>query len=258
MKQHTTAFSFSILLVAATLVASPLLAAQHEQHTGARVDPAPQPAAPYLLDTDPVSGEKLGAVASLVIVEHEGRELRFNSEASAKAFRTEPARYLAAVDGAIVRQQLALYALDTCLVSGEKLGGSMGAAIDHVYGNRLIRFCCKGCLPKFEEDPDSYLAKLDAAVVATQLPTYPLKTCVVSGEDLGGSMGDPIDHVMGNRLVRLCCKGCKKDLLKDPLKALHALDEAGSARSDHSDHEHGEGRHAGGGGDDGHDHDGHR
>lgn len=49
---------------------------------------------PYLLDIDPVSGEKLGAVDKLVTIDHEGRELRFASEKNVTAFRAEPAKYL--------------------------------------------------------------------------------------------------------------------------------------------------------------------
>ncbi len=51
------------------------------------------------------------------------------------------------------------YPLDTCLVSGEKLG-EMGEpyVIDHQ--GQQIKFCCKSCLPKFEKEPAKYLAKL--------------------------------------------------------------------------------------------------
>lgn len=59
------------------------------------------------------------------------------------------------------------YPLDTCLVSGEALG-SMGDAYVHVYKeegkpDREVRFCCKGCLKKFNKAPAKYLEKLDAA-----------------------------------------------------------------------------------------------
>ena len=76
---------------------------------------------PYLLDTDPVSGEKLGPPEKLVVVQHEGRELRFANEQNAKALQADPQKYVAAVDAALVRQQMAFYPLQTCVVSGEKL-----------------------------------------------------------------------------------------------------------------------------------------
>jgi len=62
----------------------------------------------------------------------------------------------------------ATYPLDTCVVSGEKLGGEMGAPIDYIYKeagkpDRLVRFCCKMCVPKFKKDPAKYLKLIDDA-----------------------------------------------------------------------------------------------
>ena len=55
--------------------------------------------------------------------------------------------------------------------------------------------------------------------------SYPLKTCVVSGKELGG-MGDPIIVKSNGRTVKLCCKGCVKKFNADPDKYLKILDEA--------------------------------
>ena len=57
------------------------------------------------------------------------------------------------------------YPLDTCVVSGEKLGG-MGEAVKYDHNGREVRFCCKGCIDKFKADPDKYLKKLDEAAKA--------------------------------------------------------------------------------------------
>lgn len=202
---------------------------------------------PYLLGTDAVSGKALGAIDKQVIVQHEGRELRFSGEESAATFRTDPGKYLATIDQLMIEQQLSFYPLDTCVVSGEKLGGEMGEPIDVIHKNRLVRLCCKGCKKALAKDPEVLIAKLDKAVVERQGKTYPLPNCVVSGEELGGAMGEPIDYVVGNRLVRLCCKGCKKKVAKDPLAYLAKLD--GSA-------EHGHGTQSGGHGHGGDHHDG--
>ena len=64
------------------------------------------------------------------------------------------------------------YPLTTCVVSDENLeGGDMGGPVDYFYKeagkpDRLVRFCCKMCVPKFEKDPAKYLAKLDEAAAA--------------------------------------------------------------------------------------------
>lgn len=52
------------------------------------------------------------------------------------------------------------YPLNTCIVSGEKLG-EMGKPIVFVYtnngANQEIKFCCPMCKPKFLKDPDKYM-----------------------------------------------------------------------------------------------------
>ena len=53
------------------------------------------------------------------------------------------------------------YPLDTCIVSGEKLD-AMGEPVVKVYAGREVRFCCPGCVKKFEADKAGYLAKIDA------------------------------------------------------------------------------------------------
>jgi hypothetical protein len=54
------------------------------------------------------------------------------------------------------------YPLNTCLVSGEKLG-QMGAPYVITNGTREIKFCCSGCVKDFNKDSAKYLKKLDAA-----------------------------------------------------------------------------------------------
>ncbi|MBX3743866.1 MAG: hypothetical protein KF833_01025 [Verrucomicrobiae bacterium] len=51
------------------------------------------------------------------------------------------------------------YPLDTCIVAGEKLG-SMGDPIVMVYGQQQIKFCCKGCIDDFKDNPAGLMAKL--------------------------------------------------------------------------------------------------
>ena len=51
---------------------------------------------------------------------------------------------------------------------------------------------------------------------------YPLKTCIVSGEDLG-TMGKPVVIVHEGQEVKFCCKNCKPRFEKDPAKYLSKL-----------------------------------
>ena len=51
---------------------------------------------------------------------------------------------------------------------------------------------------------------------------YLLKTCLVSGEELGG-MGDPIVTVYGDQQIKFCCKNCVPDFKKEPAKFIAKL-----------------------------------
>lgn len=59
------------------------------------------------------------------------------------------------------------YPLDTCAVTGEKLG-SMGKPYRHLHEGKEVQFCCKSCLPKFKKDPAKYLKKVEDAAAAKQ------------------------------------------------------------------------------------------
>ena len=56
---------------------------------------------------------------------------------------------------------------------------------------------------------------------------YPLKTCAVSGEEINdkGSM-KPHVFVHEGQEVKLCCKSCLKDFMKEPAKFLKQIEAA--------------------------------
>lgn len=224
---HRRAMGMFVLAgsLALALLTNPASAADnHGQHGHAAHAPAAKAAVPsgdpYLLATDPVTGELLGKTP--VIVHHESRELRFASQANADQFKTDPKTYLAKVDKQLVQQQLPHYAMNTCLVSGDKL--AEGETVNYIHNNRLVRFCCESCINSFTQDPAKFLKQLDETTIAAQKANYPLTTCVVGGGKLG-TMGEPADLVVGNRLIRLCCGGCKGKVQKDPVTYLTKLDE---------------------------------
>ena len=97
------------------------------------------------------------------------------------------------------------YPLDVCIVSGKELKADAKRV---EIGGRAYRTCCGQCATKIEKDPETYAKKLDAAVVAAQTARYPLTACPISGKPLG-SMGEPHALVVGNQLVKLCCKDCE-------------------------------------------------
>lgn len=54
--------------------------------------------------------------------------------------------------------------------------------------------------------------------------SYPLGTCIVSGDKLG-EMGKPVVFEYKGQEIKLCCKDCRKDFDKDPAKYLKKLVE---------------------------------
>jgi len=72
----------------------------------------------------------------------------------------------------------------------------------------------------------SQIARADDQKLAGKLIPYPLKTCVVSGEKLGGDMGGPVLYSYQGREIKFCCKDCRKDFDKDPAKYIKKLEEA--------------------------------
>ncbi len=224
-------------LLLAFSFALPAIAQQHDNHEGHHhgkkptAQPATQPAEKeskrigdaWPLETCPVSGMELGSMGEPIILIHEGREVRFCCQGCVPQFKDSPARFLDKADKKIVQRQNDVYALEQCPISGAELG-SMGDPIQKVYGNRLVKFCCAGCLPKFEENVSESLDKMDAKIVEARKAGYPLDICVVSGQPLD-AMGGPVEYVHANRLVRFCCKACVSQFEKDPAAYLEKIDK---------------------------------
>lgn len=100
------------------------------------------------------------------------------------------------------KQQMPYYPLDTCVVSGEKLGAN---SKDIIVGNRLVRLSSESCQSAFDAEPSKYLAKLGEAVIAKQSANYPFTKCVISDKELGDKS---IDFIVGNRLLKFDGDDC--------------------------------------------------
>jgi hypothetical protein len=181
---------------------------------------------PFPLATCPISGGKLGSMGEPVARLYDGREVRFCCDACPPKFEKDLGKSIARLDDSIIRDQGPLYPLKTSVVTGKDLPAAPVKPFEFVYGNRLIRVGSESEKAEFLKDPRKYLADLDKAVIAAQGKDYPLKACPVSQAELGGDMGDPVDLVVGGRLVRLCCTSCKKDVEKDPAKFIAVVDAA--------------------------------
>lgn len=176
---------------------------------------------PYPLDTCPISGQKLGSMGDPVVKKYNGREVRFCCAACIGEFEGNKATYWGEIDKKVVEQQLMHYPIGTCIVTGEELGAD---AANHVHDNRLVRLANADTVAAFKADPKKHLDALDKRIIESQLPGYPMDSCPVGGPL--GSMGEPVNFVCMNRLVRLCCGACEKSIGAEPTKYMGKLDAA--------------------------------
>ena len=179
----------------------------------------------YPATTCLVSGEPLTSMGEPFDMVHEGRLVRLCCRGCVRAVERDAASYFARLDALVIEAQKDSYAMTTCPVSGNALD----EPVDHVYGTRLVRFCCEDCVAGFERAPARYMAKVDAALIEAQRASYPLDTCVVSGEGLH-EMGEPVDMLYGTRLVRFCCKMCVKEFKEEPAPFLAKIAAATAPR----------------------------
>ncbi len=126
-----------------------------------------------------------------------------------------------------------------CPVTKMQLG-SMGTPPKVEVNGRVVFLCCIGCKGPLLEDPDKYLANLDAPA-ADEIPQDPAiaaalrelspedralaqrqRICPVA-DTLLGSMGTPEKVDVNGTPVFICCGGCRERLLKDPEKYLAKL-----------------------------------
>lgn len=178
----------------------------------------------YSLPTCPVSGEALDANGRPVVKKYDGREVRFCSSDCAATFEADRAAHWSKIDEQVIEQQLMHYSIDTCIISGEALG-SRGEPVNYVHKNRLVRFCCDGCIEPFEADPDKHLAALDNRIADGQREDYPLETCPVMRTGLE-SLGGIVETTYMNRLIRLCCQPCVMTFERNPQTYMPMIDAA--------------------------------
>ncbi|HEX6813380.1 MAG TPA: hypothetical protein VF384_17300 [Planctomycetota bacterium] len=182
---------------------------------------AAQPAygakAVYPLDVCVVSGETIDA--SAVTVEAGGRSFKLCCDKCSAKLEKDVATYTKKLDEAIVAQQLPRYPLNTCPVSGEKLGG-MGETTQLVVDGTLVQLCCAKCSKKATAEGAAIAQKVRDAAFAAQSAKYALKTCPVSGKDLGAQA---VNTMFGTTLVRTCCPKCIAAIEKEPAKYLAKL-----------------------------------
>lgn len=178
------------------------------------------PTYPYTLPDCPVGGP-LGSMGDPVVKVYNNREVRLCCAGCIGEFEGNQARYWGKIDEKIIEQHLMHYPIDTCIVTGEKLGAD---AVNHVHNNRLVRLANADAVTAFKAEPAKHLNALNKAIIDAQTLRYPMDKCPVGGPL--GSMGEPVNFIYMNRLIRFCCGGCESSFLNEPVKHMAKLDTA--------------------------------
>ncbi|BAM05391.1 hypothetical protein [Phycisphaera mikurensis] len=117
-----------------------------------------------------------------------------------------------------------VYPLPNDPVSGEPLAG-VDQPVYRTHEGRRFHFATEESAEAFAAAPGDFVPAVDEELIATQSENYPMDTCPVTGEPLD-SMGEPVDVLLGHRLVKLCCGGCKGQAMADPEASIEKLDAA--------------------------------
>ena len=56
------------------------------------------------------------------------------------------------------------YALKTCFITGDAIGGDMGKPVVFTYQGQEIKLCCKKCKKQFDANPEKGMKKYNAAL----------------------------------------------------------------------------------------------
>ncbi len=124
-----------------------------------------QQKAAYPLEKCPISGEALPKDA--VDFVWGTRLVRFCCNDCVGAFKKDPSATLKKLDDAYIAAQKPNYPLDTCVISGEKIGADPKMeTVDLLYGTHYFKLCCGGCVKAVKKDPAAAWAKVEAARAA--------------------------------------------------------------------------------------------
>lgn len=176
----------------------------------------------YYLGTCAACSGMLGAKGETINALWDGRDLRFCSAVCRDAFFDDAARSGAHLDHVMIQDQLPLYPLKTSIVSGKLLGPS---PTDFVWGNRLFRVTAPDERDMVLADPARYIRLLDRAVIDAQEASYGMpQKCPVQGDILPSD--HPVDIVVANRMIRVCCGRCVRVVKARPSQYLGMVEYA--------------------------------
>jgi YHS domain-containing protein len=194
---HIRLFGTGLVLMLA--VSPGLCSAQggHDQH---KQDGHNHPAASGHLPKCPVMGEE-SIDLSISLATADG-PVYFCSKDCIEGYKADPGKYTTHV----AAQQKQLAGLPKVQAICPITGQEADRIISTTYQGRKILFCCKGCIGKFEKNPEKYVAALANSY------SYQTK-CPVMGGDINPQAAIKLAD---GRKIYFCCPGCDKKLASAP------------------------------------------
>jgi YHS domain-containing protein len=103
---------------------------------------------------------KIAQGFDISVVYHMPKTIIMKTKSIVTAFSLFASSFLFAAGETPAKEGIKPYKLDTCIVSGEKLG-EMGDPFVFTHEGQEIKLCCKSCKKKFDRNPAAYLKKLE-------------------------------------------------------------------------------------------------
>lgn len=205
----------SLLLAAAALAALPLAAALAR--------PDDKPALPAEVNCAVNTGAKVNveaATKSGKYVDYEYTRYYFCCGNCPKAFEKDPEKF--AKNPGVSLQKIVLPEEMSCAVMGDhklKPAEATASKLFKDYNGRRYYFCCAGCPPQFEKDPEKFAKNASISLGQIALPKE--MTCAVNT----GAKVDPAQALekkqfadYEGRRYFFCCGNCPEAFKKDPAK----------------------------------------
>ncbi|VAX42272.1 hypothetical protein MNBD_PLANCTO03-1434 [hydrothermal vent metagenome] len=226
MRMCLFAIAAALLVCAPTLAGVPTTTPPAAPAATVFAEPKTPSPRPYPLTTCPIGDHDLRVLEAPVIKIDRGREVRFCNTRCARKFANKRNHYWAEIDKKIASTQRMHYPLTDCIISGDPLlEESKDIATEIIHDNRLIRLCSETCEETFRKDPHHHMTALDRQIADAQRADYPFTDCIITTMEFG-MMGDPVEIVFENRLVRLCCEGCIIIFHANPQEYMAKIDAA--------------------------------
>jgi hypothetical protein len=186
------------------------------------------PTEPYLgdrfyFDRCPECRRLLGTRGDAIERWYDLRHVRFCHSECVATFEADPAAGFARLDAMMRDDQLPLYPLSTCLVSGVVLPD---APVDFIFRNRLIRLADDAARERFIDDPARYWALLDEAIISHQSQRYWITKCPEQGTEIDPRTDFLFTVVCAQRIVHVCCDDCHDRVKARPSQYLPLIDSA--------------------------------